>query len=674
MRSLSIDIETYSSVDLTRSGVYAYTASPDFEILLLAYGKDEEPVQVVDLAWGEKIPLEIEEAIRDHRVIKRAFNGAFERICLSAYLKEDLNIQSWRCTSMKAAALGYPLSLDGVAKALGLQLQKMTQGKDLIRFFTMPCKNIGAEGGSKRNLPWHHWERWIIFKEYCKRDVEVERAINKRLKNFELSPKEQMLYQVDQRINHRGVLVDLSLVDRAIQCDYIFRDKVLSKSKGLISALNPNSPVQVKQWLRERGIEVHSLSKQVVENLVKEIEGVPGENQDMAERLPLKPQVLREISEVLKLRLMVSRTSIKKYEAIKRAVSPDNRVRGLFQFYGANRTGRWAGRLVQVQNLPQNHHRDLKVARDLLKEGRFQELEELFHNVPDILSQLIRTAFIPRKGHEFIVADFSSIEARVLAWLAGEQWRMKVFQTHGKIYEASASIMFNVPEEEITKESELRQKGKIAELALGYGGSVGALTAMGALDMGLREAELMTLVKTWRAANPSITKFWWDINLAVIKVLREGRGIQVGRIKIYYENSLLFIELPSGRRLSYVNPRLHTGPMGKTVISYEGITPGKKWGRVESYGPKFVENIVQAISRDILGEAMVRLEEAGHHIVLHVHDEIVIEAPLQKEKKLLEGEENSILKEVCDLMEEEPPWAKGLTLKVEGFPCEFYRK
>lgn len=695
INTLSIDLETYSSVDLVRSGVYPYTASLDFEILLFAYGVNEEPVKIIDLTKGEEIPRDIIEAIGDARVIKRAFNAAFERVCLSTYLKEELKAESWRCTAVQAAAMGYPLSLDGVAKALGLQVQKMAVGRELIKFFTMPCKGTKFNGGRTRNISSDNEEKWETFKEYCKRDVEVERAITERLKDFQLSEREQQLYELDQRINQRGVLVDLKIVHQAIRCDELYVEGLLREGEELTQEVNPKSPAQVKQWLKDRGIMVESLSKKAVEELiiegaalVKEINsGKEGslvrekawvgkenlersnaraelrEPRDSLEEVSLE-RASEEVSKLLKLRLNLSKTSIKKYEAIKRSVCRDNRVRGLFQFYGANRTGRWSGRLVQVQNLPQNREKDIELARELIKEGAFEEVEILYENSADILSQLIRTAFIPKDGHKFIVVDFSAIEARVLGWLSGEEWRMRVFSTSGKIYEASASRMFGVPEEHITKGSDLRQKGKIAELALGYGGSVGALTAMGALEMGLKENELLKMVKTWRSSNSNITKFWWTIGSGVIRTITTGNYTQVGRIKIFSVRERLLIELPSGRKLSYVKPKVETNKWGSTVVSYEGITTGKKWGRIESYGPKFVENIVQGVARDILGEAMLRLEKAGHNIVMHVHDEAVIEEPAS----------NSSLQGICEIMKEPPPWAVGLPLEVDGFQCDFYRK
>lgn len=684
--TLSIDLETYSSVDLVRSGVYPYTASLDFEILLFAYGVDEEPVEIIDLTKGEEIPWEIIEAIRDKKVIKRAFNAAFERVCLSTYLKEELKAESWRCTAVQAAAMGYPLSLEGAARALGLQVQKMTEGRELIKFFTMPCKGTKFNGGRTRNSSFDNEEKWRTFKEYCKRDVEVERAVNARLNAFQLSEREQQLYELDQRINQRGVLVDLKVVHQAVRCDELYGAGLLRQWKELTQEVNPKSPAQVKLWLKERGIMVESLSKKVVEELITEgtglnqdtefvrgrellIENISTDRSDLNIESGSAVQATskrrcEEVSKLLKLRLSLSKTSIKKYEAIKRSVCRDNRVRGLFQFYGASRTGRWSGRLVQVQNLPQNREKDIELARELIKEGAFEEVEMLYENSADILSQLIRTAFIPKEGHKFIVVDFSAIEARVLAWLSGEGWRLRVFERSGKIYEASASLMFGVPEEAITKGSALRQKGKIAELALGYGGSVGALTAMGALEMGLKEEELKQLVRTWRSSNPHITRFWWSIGLGVIRTITTGNSTQVGRIKMFLTRERLLIELPSGRRLSYVKPKVETNKWGSTVVSYEGITTGKKWGRIESYGPKFVENIVQGIARDILGEAMLRLEEAGHRIVMHIHDEVIIEEPLK----------SSTLEKICEIMKEPPQWAKGLPLEVDGFQCDFYRK
>ena len=644
MRTLAIDIETFSDVDLNKSGVYAYTASPYFEILLFAYAIDNEEVKIIDLASGEKLPSVIIEALTDETIIKTAFNAQFERTCLSKYLNKKLSPSSWQCTAVQAATLGLPLSLDGVAQVLGLTEQKMKEGKDLIKYFSMPCNPTKVNGGRTRNLPQRALEKWADFKKYCIRDVEVERSIRKKIARYPISENEQSHYIMDQQINDRGVFVDLELVVKAMECDRLHKDDSYAKAQRLTGLDNPNSVTQLKQWLIENGVEVDSLSKKAVTDLAKETDG--------------------EVERLLNLRLQLAKTSIKKYEAIQRSVSPDGRVRGLLQFYGANRTGRWAGRLVQVQNLPQNHLKDLTLARSLVKSGDFKTLEILFDSVPHVLSELIRTAFIPKPNHRFIVADFSAIEARVIAWLAGEKWRMDVFATHGKIYEASASQMFRVPVEEITKTSPLRQKGKISELALGYGGSIGALTSMGALDMGIKEEELQGLVSAWRLANPNITKLWWDIDKAAVKAVKEKTTETVGRIKIHYESGIMFITLPSGRRLSYIKPRIEPNRFERDAVTYEGIGTTKKWERIETYGPKLVENIVQAISRDLLAEAMKKVAEKGYEIVMHVHDEVVIEAPVGY----------GSLKEVCDIMAIAPTWADGLKLRADGFECDYYRK
>lgn len=644
MRTLAIDIETFSDVDLLKSGVYAYTASPYFEILLFAYAFDDGDIQIIDLASGEKLPNEIIEALTDEKVIKTAFNTNFERTCLSKHLNMQLSPVSWQCTAVQAATLGLPLSLDGVAQVLGLNEQKMKEGKELIRYFSIPCKPTKTNGGRTRNLPQHAKEKWSTFKSYCKRDVEVERAVRRKLARYPISENEQKNYFIDQQINDRGVLVDLKLVAKATQCDKLHKDDTFSKAKMLTGLDNPNSVVQLKQWLLENGVEVDSLSKKAVTDLAKDCDG--------------------EVERLLNLRLQLAKTSIKKYEAIERAVCPDGRVRGLFQFYGANRTGRFAGRLVQVQNLPQNHLVDLDLARSLVREGDFNTLELLFESVPHVLSELIRTAFIPRPNHRFIVADFSAIEARVIAWLAGEAWRMDVFKTHGKIYEASASQMFKVPIHEITKTSPLRQKGKISELALGYGGGVGALTAMGALDMGIADDELQGLVTAWRKTNPNITKLWWDIDKAAVTAVKEKTSQVVGRIKIQYESGIMFITLPSGRRLSYIKPRIELNKFERDAVTYEGVGATKKWERIETYGPKLVENIVQAIARDLLAESMQRLSEKGYEIVMHCHDEVIIEAPYGF----------GSLKEVSKIMAIAPPWAEGLPLRADGYECNYYRK
>lgn len=644
MRTLAIDIETFSDVDLQKSGVYAYTASPHFEILLFAYAFDEDEVEIVDLASGEDLPSEIVAAIIDESIIKTAFNAQFERTCLSKHLDQTLSPTSWQCTAVQSASLGLPLSLEGVAQVLGLTEQKMKEGKDLIRYFSIPCKATKTNGQRTRNYPHHAVDKWEIFKNYCRRDVEVERAIRKKIEKYPVSDSEQKVYILDQQINDRGVLVDMELVRNAMECDRLHKEETFTQAQELTGLENPNSVTQLKEWLLENGVEVDSLSKKAVTDLVKESDG--------------------EVERLLNLRLQLAKTSVKKYEAIERAVCPDKRVRGLLQFYGANRTGRWAGRLVQVQNLPQNHLKDLTLARNLVRNGNFSTLEILFESVPHVLSELIRTAFIPKPNHQFLVADFSAIEARVIAWLAGEKWRMEVFATHGKIYEASASQMFKVPIEEITKTSPLRQKGKISELALGYGGSVGALTAMGALDMGVEEKELQGLVTAWRQANPNITKLWWDIDKAALKAVKERTAAIVGRTKIHYESGILFITLPSGRKLSYIKPRIEMNKFGREGITYEGIGTTKKWERIETYGPKLVENIVQATARDLLAEAMLRVADKGYDIVMHIHDEIVVESEVGQ----------GCLKEVCDAMAIPPTWAEGLPLRADGFECEYYRK
>lgn len=644
MQTLAIDIETFSDVDLVKSGVYAYTASPNFEILLFAYAFDDDPIQIIDIASGEKLPNKIIEALTDENVIKTAFNAQFERTCLSKHLNKKLRANSWQCTAVQAATLGLPLSLDGVAQVLGLNEQKMKEGKDLIRYFSIPCKPTKVNEGRTRNLPCHSVEKWNEFKNYCKRDVEVERAIRRKLSSYYISENEQRNYVLDQEINDRGVAVDLTLVSKAMECDRLHKDDTYAMAQNLTGLDNPNSVVQLKQWLLENGVEVDSLSKKAVTDLVKESDG--------------------EVEKLLNLRLQLAKTSIKKYEAIERAVCPDGRVRGLLQFYGANRTGRWAGRLVQVQNLPQNHIKDLTLARSLVRSGEFNTLELLFNSVPHVLSELIRTAFIPKPNHRFIVSDFSAIEARVIAWLAGEKWRMDVFATHGKIYEASASQMFKVSVEDITKTSPLRQKGKISELALGYGGGTGALTSMGAIDMGIAEDELQGLVTSWRLANPNITKLWWDIDKAAVKAVKEKNTEVVGRIKIHYESGIMFITLPSGRKLSYIKPRIELNRFERDAVTYEGVGTSKKWERIETYGPKLVENIVQGISRDLLAEAMQRVTENGYNIVMHVHDEVVIEAPM----------DFGSLEKVCDVMALAPSWAVGLPLRADGYECDYYRK
>lgn len=643
MRTLSIDIETYSSVDLAKSGVYRYAEAPDFEILLLGYSVDGGPVQVVDLACGEKIPQEIQNAVLDSQIIKWAFNAQFERICLSRHFGVWLEPASWRCTMVWSAYLGLPLSLEGAALVTGADKKKLTEGKELIRYFSVPCKATQSNGGRTRNLPEHALEKWESFKAYNLRDVEAELSIQAKLHKFPMPEEEWQNYILDQQINDRGIQLDLELVRQAIQCDEQTREEFTSRLKELTKLENPNSVTQMKTWLSESGLETDSLDKASVKALLKEAPD--------------------HLSEVLELRQLLAKSSVKKYTAMENAVCADERARGLLQFYGANRTGRFAGRLIQVQNLPQNHLPDLEQARRLVRGGHFEALELLYDSVPGVLSELIRTAFVPKKGYKFIVADFSAIEARVIAWLAGETWRNEVFATHGKIYEASASQMFRVPLEEVTKGSPLRQKGKIAELALGYGGSVGALKAMGALDMGLTEEELKPLVYAWRNANPNIVRLWWDVDRAVKKAVKERSRTETHRIRFEYRSGMLLIWLPSGRQLTYVKPRMGINRFGSETVTYEGVGATKKWERIESYGPKFVENIVQAISRDLLCYAMRKLNEKGFDIVMHVHDEVVLEVPLEVS-----------VPDICALMGQTPPWAQGLLLRADGFECDFYKK
>lgn len=643
MRTLSIDIETYSSVDLAKSGVYRYAEAPDFEILLFGYSVDGGPVQVVDLACGEKIPQEIQNAVLDSQIIKWAFNAQFERICLSRYFGVWLEPASWRCTMVWSAYLGLPLSLEGAAIVTGADKKKLTEGKELIRYFSVPCKATQSNGGRTRNLPEHSFEKWESFKAYNLRDVEVELSIQEKLQKFPMPEEEWNNYILDQQINDRGIQLDLELVKKAIQCDEKVREELTSRLKELTDLDNPNSVVQMKSWLSENGLETDSLDKAAVKALLKEAP--------------------YHLSEVLELRQLLAKSSVKKYTAMENAVCTDGRARGLLQFYGANRTGRFAGRLIQVQNLPQNHLSDLEQARRLVRGGHFDALEILYDSIPGVLSELIRTAFVPKKGYKFIVADFSAIEARVIAWIASETWRNEVFATHGKIYEASASQMFKVPLEEVTKGSPLRQKGKIAELALGYGGSVGALKAMGALDMGLTEEELKPLVYAWRNANPNIVRLWWDIDRAVKEAVTERCRTETHRIRFEYRSGMLLIWLPSGRQLTYVKPRMGINSFGSEAVTYEGVGATKKWERIESYGPKFVENIVQAISRDILCCAMRKLNEKGFDIVMHVHDEVVLEVPLEV-----------TVTDICTLMNQTPTWAQGLLLRADGYECNFYKK
>ena len=643
-RTLAIDIETYSDVDLISCGVYKYSSSPHFEILLIAYSVDDEETVCIDVANGEEPPKEFMEMLLDDTVTKTAFNANFERICFSNYYQNSFRPEAWRCTAVQAAMLALPLSLEGVGAVLGLDKQKMTEGKELIKYFCSPCKATKSNGGRTRNLPKDAPEKWRQFKTYCIRDVDVEKQIRQRLAKFPIPKREQEIYCLDQRINDRGIMVDRNLVNHAVACDLLYKETATARAYELTGLENPNSVSQLKFWLKEKGLEVDSLAKDTVKDLSMKAEG--------------------DVQEVLKLRLATSKTSVKKYEAIDRSVCAENRVHGLLQFYGANRTGRWAGRLVQIHNLPQNHLPDLELARALVSEGRYEEVELFYESTPNVLSELIRTAFVAKPGCRFIISDYSAIEARVLAWLAGEEWRLQVFETHGKIYEASASAMFHVPIEEITKTSPLRQKGKISELALGYGGAVGALTSMGALKMGLTEEELPGLVSTWRSANPHITAFWWAVDEAAITAVRDKKPSKVGRVSFEYKSGILFVTLPSGRKLSYVKPRMMLNKFGREGLTYEGIGESKKWMRLETYGPKLVENIVQAASRDILAEAMLRLEKEGFDIVCHVHDEVVLEVPDGK----------SSVEEVNEIMAVNPVWTEGLPLKAAGFESPFYKK
>jgi DNA polymerase len=650
MHVISIDIETFSDIDLGKCGVYRYAESPSFDILLFSYSIDDGQIKLIDLASGEKLPEEIINSLMDASIIKTAFNANFERVCLMKYLcrvlgKEVyLDPSSWRCSEVQAAMLGLPLHLEGVAQVLKLEEQKMSEGKTLIRYFCMPCKPTAANGGRTRNLPSDAPEKWEQFKAYNIRDVKVELATRKKLEKYPIPEAEHDLYVLDQKINDRGFQADMNFVMQAITCDRQFSVAATEKAYELTGLENPNSVAQLKDWLAGRGVEVESLSKKNVQELVGETEG--------------------EVKEALKLRLLMAKTSVRKYEALERAVCSDGRVHGLLQFYGANRTGRWVGRLVQVQNLPQNHLEDLKLARDLVKEGRFEDIELLFGNTPGVLSELIRTAFVPKEGHRFIVADFSAIEARVISWLAGEKWRLEVFASHGKIYEAAASMMFHVPIEEVTKGSPLRQKGKISELACGYGGGVGALKAMGALEMGVEEDELQGLIDNWRTANPRIVNFWWEVDKAAITAVKERTKTRTHGIIFTYQSGMLFVTLPSGRNLVYVKPKLMLNKFGREGLTYEGIGATKKWERIETYGPKIVENIVQATSRDLLADAMLRLDQAGFAIVAHVHDEVICEVP--------EGE--SSVEEICSFMSKGPKWAQGLPLTADGYECEFYQK
>jgi len=645
MKNLEIDIETFSSVNLSKSGVYKYAESPDFEILLFGYSVDGGEVKVIDLACGETIPSEVISALTDDTVTKWAFNASFERVCLSRFMGlpagEYLDPYSWRCSMVWSAYMGLPLSLEGAGAVLGLEKQKLTEGKDLIRYFCVPCSPTKTNGGRERNLPEHDPEKWSRFKSYNIRDVETEMQIQEKLIKFPVPEMVWDEYHLDQEINDRGIRVDMPLVKQAISLDEKTRERLTGSMQELTDLDNPNPVTQMKAWLSENGVEMDTLGKKAVAAMISETDG--------------------DVSDALSLRLQLAKLSVKKYQAMENAACTDDRCRGMFMFYGANRTGRFAGRLVQLQNLPQNHMEDLSQARSLVRDGNIEALDMLYDDIPDTLSQLIRTAFIPADGMKFYVADFSAIEARVIAWFAGESWRSEVFRSGGDIYCASASQMFKVPVEKHGINGHLRQKGKIAELALGYGGSVGALKAMGAIEMGLTEEELQPLVDMWRQSNPNIVKFWWAVDTAVKKAVKDKTTQEVSGVRFECRSGMLFVTLPSGRTLSYVKPQIGINKFGGESVTYEGVGSTKKWERIESYGPKFVENIVQATSRDILMYAMKTLRCCS--IVAHVHDELIIEA-----------DPKVSLDVICEQMGRVPPWAEGLILRADGYTCDFYMK
>lgn len=658
IKTLSIDLETYSSIDLKKSGVYPYAESDDFEILLFAYSINEGEVQVIDIASGEKVPIEILNALVDNEITKWAYNCQFERVCLSYWLKKHyptifkgygdkydtvenyLDPVSWKCSRIWGAYMGLPLSLKGIGAVLKLDNQKMEEGSDLIKYFCTPCRPTKKNGGRTRNLPIHNKEKWELFKKYNKRDVEVELAIKERLSKYPVPDFVWDEYHIDQTINDRGIGVDMCLVKNAISIDEKTKSLLLTELKERTGLSNPNSVIQMKEWLSQNGIDTDVLDKKAVSTLISSSE--------------------RHISEVLLCRQQLAKSSVKKYSAMENMICKDHRARGCFMFYGASRSGRWAGRGIQLQNLPQNHMPDLEEARNLVLDNNYTSLQLLYDNIPQVLSELIRTAFIPKKGYKFIVSDFSAIEARVLSFIANEQWRIDVFKKGKDIYCESASQMFGVPVVKNGINGHLRQKGKIAELALGYGGSVGALKAMGALDMGLNEEELQPLVDAWRQTNPHITQLWWDIDTAVKRVVMYKTSTVTHGFKIYYMKGMLFIDLPSGRRLCYVKPHMGINQFGSDSVTYEGINTGK-WTRLESYGPKFVENIVQAISRDILAYAMKNLSDC--YICGHVHDELIIEC-----------KDDISVESICDRMGQTPPWISGLQLRADGYECNFYMK
>lgn len=661
MKSLSLDLETYSDLNLAKCGVYKYAESPAFEILLFGYAVDGGPVQVVDLAQGESIPEEILDALTDDTVTKWAFNANFERVCLSRHLTDlgrsldpfydqhplsqecarFLNPAGWKCSMVWSAYLGLPLSLEGVGAVLNLDNQKMKEGRELIRYFCVPCKETKTNGGRTRNLPQHALDKWNLFKSYNKRDVEVEMAIQQRLQKYPVPEKVWEEYHLDQEINDRGIAIDLELARQAVALDAKSRESLMAALKERTGLENPNSVIQMLDWLEQHGLKTDSLGKKNVQELLKTAQE------------PLRS--------VLLLRQKLAKSSVKKYRAMEMTACKDGRARGMFQFYGANRTGRFAGRHIQLQNLPQNHLPDLSETRELVRQGNYKALDMLYESIPDVLSQLIRTAFVPRKGMKFVVSDFSAIEARVISWLAGERWKSEAFAAGKDIYCSTASQMFGVPVVKHGINGNLRQKGKIAELACGYGGSVGALKAMGALDMGIPEEELGNLVQSWRSANPHIVDFWWQVDGAVKTTIKQRIPVWVNNIRFSCKSGVLFIELPSGRRLSYVKPRIGENKFGGESVTYEGIGATKNWKRLESYGPKFVENIVQGTARDILCYAMQTLRHCA--IVGHVHDELIIEC-----------DKDVSADAVCEQMGRTPPWAEGLLLRADGYECDFYKK
>ena len=655
METIAIDLETRSSVNLTKSGVYKYAESTDFDILLFGYSVDRGPVHVIDLAGGEILPPDILAALTDPQIVKTAFNAAFERICLSSWLRQHhpdmlsgndfLDPSQWRCTMVWAAYLGLPMSLEAAAQVLSLPVQKDASGKKLIKQFCVPQGPTVFNEGTPFNPPTSDPQAWQRFKDYNQKDVEVELAIQARLGSFPMPEVEWEAYALDQRINDRGVALDQQLVDNAVRCATGHHDKSVARAQALTGLANPNSPLQLKEWLISKGCDIGGLTKQEVSRALEISVG--------------------DVREVLTLRSDMSRSSTKKYQAMQQVAGEDSRARGLIQFYGAGRTGRFAGRLIQVQNLPRNYLPDLESARSLVRSGYFDALELLYPSVPDTLSQLVRTAFVPAPGHKFIVADFSAIEARVIAWLAGEEWRLDLFQAGGDIYCQSASQMFGVPVGKHGPNADLRQKGKISELACGYNGSVGALKAMGALEMGLKEEELKPLVDAWRASNPNIVGLWADVEEAAIQAITTRTTTRLRNLTFAVRSGILFITLPSGRQLAYVQPSLGENRWGGTSINYWGVGNAKKWQKLETYGGKLVENIVQAIARDLLTHALKLLDDAGHKIVMHVHDEAVIEEPLTS---------SATVENICHLMATPPAWADGLPLDADGYECAFYKK